>query len=158
MSQGNSYRPAWGRRFFRWSSCLPGVSCCYLRLAITTQDPQRFQRWISKLGGGTHTFTPCTRGGTGRSIYKASLGYTVNSRLVQANPVFKKGRKKKKKIHPSIPEAEAGQYLWGQPGLQIELQDNQDCYTEKPCLEALHSPKKDSQIFSRTKWKAGRQS
>jgi hypothetical protein len=38
-------------------------------------------------------------------------------------------------FNPSTREAEAGDFwVWGQPGLQSELQDSQG-YTEKPCLK-----------------------
>jgi hypothetical protein len=47
-------------------------------------------------------------------------------------------------LNPSAWEAEAGRSLWvqGQPGLQIKFQDNQYCYTEKPCLETNKQKKK----------------
>jgi hypothetical protein len=44
---------------------------------------------------------------------------------------------------PSTQEAEKGRslWVWGQPGLQSELQDSQD-YTEKPCLKTTVTTKK----------------
>jgi hypothetical protein len=45
-------------------------------------------------------------------------------------------------FNPSTWEAEAGGFLSkGQPGLQSEFQDNQG-YTEKPCLKKLKKEKK----------------
>ena len=40
-------------------------------------------------------------------------------------------------FQPTIWEAEAGTSLWvqGQPSLQSEFQDSQDCYTAKLCLD-----------------------
>ena len=49
-------------------------------------------------------------------------------------------------FNPSTREAEAGQadfWVRGHPGLQSELQDNQG-YTEKPCLEKQNKTKKKS--------------
>ena len=40
-------------------------------------------------------------------------------------------------FNPDTQQAEAGGSMWvqGQPGLQSEFQDSQDCYTEKPSLK-----------------------
>jgi hypothetical protein len=50
---------------------------------------------------------------------------------------------------PNTGEAETGGFLWvwGQPCLQCEFQDRQDCYTKKPCLKKL---KTKLYVFSKT--------
>ena len=51
-------------------------------------------------------------------------------------------------FNPSTWEADAGgaQGVRGQPGLQSEFQDSQDCYTEKPCLEKPKKKKNNRMI------------
>ena len=48
-------------------------------------------------------------------------------------------------FNPNTWNTEAGGSLWvqGQPGLQSEFQDSQDCYTEKPCLKRTKNKQKN---------------
>jgi hypothetical protein len=48
-------------------------------------------------------------------------------------------------------------WVQGQPGLQSEFQDSQDC-TEKPCLEKPKKKKKDWQTFSQINQRESRSS
>lgn len=43
-------------------------------------------------------------------------------------------------LNASTQEVGESLYIQGQPGLQSEFQDTQDCYTEKPCLGKRRVP------------------
>ena len=57
-------------------------------------------------------------------------------------------------FNPSTQEAEAGDTQWvqGQPGLQSEFQNSQDCNTEKPCLEKQKAKNKQTKSYSQQVW------